>query len=114
MPVSMKAEDKERYVLLTLEGEGTPEWSDIDALAEPALKVISTKAIIYKRNPKIIAGSVEISLMLRIHKKAKQLGDEMCLCEIDKPFEEVLKLTALDQLWPTYATLEEAEQHIPS
>lgn len=114
MPVAVRVEDKEKYVLISLEGDGRLGWAQIGAIADDALKAISSKPVIYMRNPIKILGSVEISLMLRIQKKTKQHKVETCFCGIDSKAKEALKLAALDKLWSLYETLEEAEQHILS
>lgn len=53
-------------------------------------------------------GSVFLALLLRCHKLVKSRGGELVLCGASPMAQELLRVTALDTLWASYDTREEA------
>jgi anti-anti-sigma factor len=53
-------------------------------------------------------GSVFLSFLLRCHKRAKEAGSEVVVAGASQRARELLHMTALDTLWPLYATRAEA------
>jgi len=53
-------------------------------------------------------GSVFISLLLRCHDLVKSRGGELVLCGASPNARELLRVTALDELWAIYDDREEA------
>jgi anti-sigma B factor antagonist len=53
-------------------------------------------------------GSRFIELLVRAWKRVKQRGGQMVLCGLHPYCIEVLQVTHLDTLWPTYPTQDEA------
>ncbi len=110
----VRVEQLDDCTVVTLDGDEAPAWEDIEPLAEPAVAAVGTKGVIYKRNLQIPITTVEISFLLRMHKKAKSQGREICLCEIDDRTRDMLKMTALDLLWEIRPTLDEARAYFAS
>lgn len=53
-------------------------------------------------------GSIFLSFLLRCHKRAREQGSEVVVAGASPRARELLHLTALDTLWPLYATRAEA------
>lgn len=53
-------------------------------------------------------GSAFLSLLLRCHNAIKGRGGELVLCGAGTNARELLRVTALDELWAIYDTREEA------
>ena len=53
-------------------------------------------------------GSVFLSFLLRCHKRVKEHGSEVVVAGASPRARELLHMTALDTLWPLYATRAEA------
>src|SRR5262249_1212357 len=57
-------------------------------------------------------GSAFISVLIRMHKIVRQGGGEMVLAGASQRASEVLYLTGLDRLWPSYENRERAMQAV--
>jgi anti-sigma B factor antagonist len=53
-------------------------------------------------------GSVFLSFLLRCHKRVKEHGSEVVVAGASQRARELLHMTALDTLWPLYASRAEA------
>jgi anti-sigma B factor antagonist len=87
---------------------------DMDALDELGSVLLTTAATVDP--PKIVIdasqtsfiGSTFIEILVRAWKRLGERGGSMVLCGVQPFCAEVMRVTRLDTLWPTRATLEEA------
>ncbi len=59
-------------------------------------------------------GSVFLSFLLRCHKRVKETGSEVVVAGASPAARELLRITALDTIWPLYDTRKEAIEALSS
>ncbi len=59
-------------------------------------------------------GSVFLSFLLRCHKRVKETGSEVVVAGASPDARELLRITALDTIWPLYDTRKEALEALSS
>ncbi len=87
---------------------------DVDALDELGSVLLTTCAtvepplIVVDASRTSFIGSTFIEILVRAWKRLSQRGGTMVLCGVQPFCAEVMRVTRLDTLWPTCATLQEA------
>lgn len=86
------------------------EKNDLDSAADHVLDrlpVGSTSVIMdFRRLPYF--GTMMLTAMLRFWKRVRDAGGTMVFCNLSDDELDVLRVTRLDTVWPTYATLTDA------
>lgn len=87
------------------------QWELIEQASELLLGPISrmgTPLVVIDLSEADYFGSVFLSLLLRVWKSVFHYGGTMVLCGVSTRARELLKLTALDNLWAIYDSRDEA------
>jgi anti-anti-sigma factor len=105
-------EDLEQARVVTPRAE-TPTLPEVrlHGEAEPvfgSLREVRARPVIVDLSAVDGFGSAFISVLVRIHKIVRQGGGEMMLAGASERSSEVLQLTGLDGLWPSYADRDKA------
>lgn len=103
-----------RGEVLVVIPSGTVEdlsWDLIEQAAEivmQPIRAVQHPSVIFDLGEMKYIGSVFLSLILRCYKHVKSRRGELALCRANQMAKELLRITALDSLWPIYDTREEA------
>ena len=87
------------------------QWDLVESAADLVLDPIRAQAVplvLFDLSEIDFFGSVFLSLLLRCWKIVATRSGTMALCGASDGARELLRLTALDTLWPIYDTLDEA------
>lgn len=86
-------------------------WELIEQAAEIVMQPIRSAenpSVLFDLSQIKYMGSVFLSLILRCYKHVKSRRGELALCGANQMAKELLRITALDTLWPIYESREEA------
>ncbi len=94
----------------------TPALEQIDFGLEEAVAELILKPITLQENPLVIIdlsevnnfGSMFLALLIRCWKMAVSRGGTMAISGVNEQTRELLRVTALDMVWPLYASKREA------
>lgn len=93
------------------------QWDLVESAAELVLDPIREQAVplvVFELSEIDFFGSVFLSLLLRCWKIVATRSGTMALSGASDGARELLRLTALDTLWPIYDTLDEAIEMLNS
>ena len=115
--------------VLTIERHGdvtliiaTPALESLDASLEQQVTEVVMSAVRDQDNPLVVFdlgevqyfGSMFLAVVLRCWKLISARGGMMALAGVSPHARELLRLTALDMIWPMYATRREAIEALMS
>lgn len=93
------------------------QWDLVESAADLVIEPIQQQSIpmvLFDLSNVEFFGSVFLSLMLRCWKVVATRNGTMVLCGASDAARELLRLTALDTLWPIYDTADEAIEMLNS
>lgn len=93
------------------------QWDLVESAADLVLNPIKEQdvpLVVFNLSDVDFFGSVFLSLMLRCWKVVATRSGTMVLCGASTAARELLRLTALDTLWPIYDTVDEAIEMLNS